>query len=93
MNIDDLNKEIKEQYTHMKHISGKGMCGIQRLLFTTGLVVGIDNIGYEGRYCYNTHNEAVKALDSFTEDDIYPEGDWIKYKGRTGEFNNPNKEE
>jgi hypothetical protein len=75
-------------YYEIREIPGRGICGLQRFIFTTGLVIGMDEIGYQGRYCYSTENEALDAINSWdgTGD---PPGLWIKYKGREGERSNP----
>lgn len=51
-----------EGYTNIKIIDGK-YYGIHRFLFTTGLVVGLDSTGYESRFCYPNHTDAIKALE------------------------------
>ncbi len=51
-NLDNILKN--EGYYEIKEIGDKGVCGLFRFMFTTGLVIGIDEIGYEGRYCYST---------------------------------------
>lgn len=87
MNIQQIKSE---GYTNLKEISGK-MYGIYRFIFTTGLVVGIDEVGYESRYCYKHHNDAVKALNDW--DGIGdPSGNWIKHKGAGIDRSNPNYE-
>lgn len=77
-----------EGYNHLREIPGKGVCGIRQFLFTYGLVTGLDDSGYMGRYCYNSEVEALYALDKWdgTSDPI---GKWIKYKGAGGERSNP----
>tara|TARA_R110000868_G_scaffold217359_3_gene467438 strand:+ start:1819 stop:2088 length:270 start_codon:yes stop_codon:yes gene_type:complete len=76
-------------FTHVKEINGV-FYAICRFIFTTGLVVGIDEIGYESRYCYLNHVDAVKALEEW--DGIGdPPGNWIKQKG-AGDRSNPNYE-
>lgn len=60
-------------------------------IFTTGLVVGLDMFGYEGRYCFENLSDATEAL--LTSDGTgHPSGNWIKYKGQSGEFSNPNND-
>ena len=51
----------KEDYTDFKGINGP-LCALRRSMFTTGLVVGLDRVGYDGRYCYESHSDAVSAL-------------------------------
>jgi hypothetical protein len=60
-------------------------------MFTTGLVVGLDRIGYDGRYCYESHADAISALKDWHGVGD-PSGGWIKYKGVGGDRSNPNQE-
>lgn len=47
-------------YTHLKE-TPHGIIGILPFMFTHGLVVGMDEIGYECRYCYHTLLECLGA--------------------------------
>jgi hypothetical protein len=77
----------KEGYYNIKEIPNKGICALYRFAFTTGLVIGINPIGYVGRYCYELHADAVKAINEW--DGVGdPSGNWIKYKGQGGERSN-----
>ena len=80
----------KEDYTHFKVINGQ-LCALRRFMFTTGLVVGLDRIGYDGRYCYESHADAISALKDWHGVGD-PSGGWIKYKGVGGDRSNPNQE-
>ena len=75
---------IAEGYTNLKSLPDKGICGLYRFAFTVGLVIGIDDWGYYGRYCYHTKKEAQDALESWNGVGD-PSGEWIKYKGTGGE--------
>lgn len=83
MNDELIEYLKKEEYTNLKYINGV-LCGIRRFIFTTGLVVGLNRIGYDGRYCYESHADAVAALEKWDMNGD-PDGDWIKYKGNGGE--------
>ena len=63
------------------------------MLFTIGLCYGITEAGYEGRYCYPVESAAlaIVALHSWSGEGD-PIGPWIKHKGGTGEYSNPNKQ-
>lgn len=74
----------KEGYYSLKEIPNKGLCGLMDFVFTTGLVIGINEIGYFGRYCYSSKEEAVKAFNEYNGEGD-PTGPWIKYKGEGGE--------
>lgn len=84
------NREIiEESYDHVREIPGRGLCGIGHFIFTSGLVVGITDFLYHGRYCYERLADAKEALETW--DGIGdPPGPWIKYKGEGGERRNPN---
>lgn len=85
---DTIKHLEAEGFTHIRVINGK-ICGIKRFIFTTGLVIGLDDVGYVGRYCYENHSDAVAALNEWNGNGD-PNGDWIKYKGQGGERSNPN---
>lgn len=53
-----------------------------RFLFTWGLVIGLDDVGYRCRWCYATRAEAMAALESWDGVGDDPPGRWIKQKGR-----------
>jgi hypothetical protein len=74
-------------YYNLKEIPNVGLCGLYRFAFTTGLVIGLQPIGYNGRYCYPLHADAVKALNEWNGHGD-PSGEWIKYKGVGGERSN-----
>jgi len=87
-----MNKEkiIKLGYHSPKLINGV-LCGLMRMAFTTGLFVGIDEIGYSYRYCYESMIEANNALAAYEDTNEFPTGDWIKRKGKGEDLANPNK--
>jgi hypothetical protein len=84
-----LIKELTEMgYYHLRDVPGRGICGIGLMMFTTGLFYGMDEFGYDGRYCYRTPAEAVEALREW-DGKGYPAGDWIKHKGANVDEYNP----
>lgn len=89
MSLDTLRAE---GYYNIKQVPDKGICALFRFAFTTGLVIGIDNIGYYGRYCYSNRQDAIDALKNW-DGQGDPQGNWIKYKGEGGERSNPNYKE
>lgn len=81
---------MAEGYQSPKLINGI-WCALQRMAFTTGLFVGIDEYGYSHRYCYESFREASNALSAYEDTNEHPSGDWIKRKGKDGDLANPNK--
>jgi hypothetical protein len=86
MKKEDLEKE---GYYNLREIEGRGFCGLMKFIFTTGLVIGMNEIGYYGRYCYSSESEALEALTQWDGEND-PPGNWIKYKGFGGDRSNPN---
>lgn len=72
---------VENGYFSLKYIQGK-LCGLQTYMYTCGLVVDIDEIGYERRYCYPSILSASLALDYYEDLDSHAGGAWIKCKGR-----------
>lgn len=66
-------------YTDLRVVQGK-VCGLYPFAFTTGLVVGLDLVGYERRYCFENASDARTALEGWNGQD-HPPGPWIKLKG------------
>jgi hypothetical protein len=67
-------------YSNARIVPKHGVCGLNLFLFTVGVIVGIDELGYAGQYCYENLAEATIALDEWTGEGD-PPGPWIKYKG------------
>ena len=89
-----INQKFKEYlesegYFNITEIPNQGICGLMRFAFTTGLIYGMHEYGYYGRYCYSNLSDAKEALNKWNglsdpQDDI-----WIKHKGEKGEYRNP----
>ena len=56
------------------------LCAILQFNVTTALVVGLDEAGYQRRYCYEHRADARAALSVWDGRD-HPSGPWIKCKG------------
>ena len=76
-----------EGYYEIRNIDGQGLCGLRKFAFTTGLIIGIEQLTYVGRYCFSSEQDALNALNDWngTGD---PSGNWIKYKGFGGDREN-----
>lgn len=92
--LEILQSQLEQEgFYDLKVIPGQGICGMMRFIFTTAIVVGIDNVGYRGRYCYPHAlvKECVLAYNIW-DGTGHPLGGWLKYKGGDGEFCNPKLE-
>jgi hypothetical protein len=74
----------KKDYGDPREVPGHGMCGLHEYVYTWGLVTGLNDTGYSGRYCYEMCADAAEALRTWTGEGD-PTGPWLKYKGRGGE--------
>jgi hypothetical protein len=77
-------------YTDLHEIDGV-VYGLQKFMFTHGLMVGLTMDSYERRYCYEHRTDALAALESW-DGEGHPSGPWIKCKGRGIDMLNPNLE-
>lgn len=60
--------------------------GVQRMMFTNALLVGMDGTGYRTHFCYPLGMPAIEALASW--DGVGdPPGPWLKEKGRVDRSN------
>lgn len=94
-----MNQELKffleeQDYLELKvvKLGDKDiLCGLRRFMFTTGLVIGLDEEGYFGRYCFKDLSEAKQALQNLVAipSDYMIGGEWIKFKSELGDISNP----
>lgn len=76
--MTDSEEEIlaNHGYTNLREINGIA-CGVMRMLFTHGVCYGLDEYGYAGRYCFDTHLNAslfLKEWDGVTDPVIGEDG-------------------
>jgi hypothetical protein len=79
-----------EDYFEIREIPNRGVCGLERMIYTVGLFYNMNAFFYEGRYCYPTLADAKEAIRNWNGEGD-PSGNWIKHKGRI-EYSNPNIE-
>lgn len=74
-------------YSDLRIIDGIP-CALRRFNCTTAIVVGLDPIGCQRRYCYEHGADAQAALAAWDGRD-HPPGPWIKCKGAGIDLLNP----
>ena len=74
-------------YTDLRVVDGV-LCAVRRFNFTTAILVGLDPVGYERRYCYEHRADARAALAAWDGRE-HPPGPWIKCKGAGIDLLNP----
>lgn len=84
----------KEGYTNLRTLqtdkSGEHLIiGTMRSIFTSEIVVGLNEIGSSHRYYYHTMKEATRAIGQW-DGKGHPSGNWIKRKGIGEDLPNPN---
>jgi hypothetical protein len=68
-----------EGYTRCIVLPTGELAGIHEMLFTWGIFVGLDDIGWRSRFCYEHKQDAIAALDKW-DGKGDPPGPWIKEK-------------
>ena len=85
MNIKPLERDHCIYYEDMGYVMPFKLRGkivaLRQFLFTVAIVVGLDEHGYERRFCYESAREAQTALTQWMlSEDEKPSG-YIKEKG------------
>lgn len=74
-------------YTDIRILGGK-VCAVKQFNYTTAVVVGLDPVGYQRRYCYEHRTDAQAALAAW-DGEVHPSGPCIKCKGSGIDLLNP----
>lgn len=70
---------LRQGYCRHRQLPDGRWAAVHLLLYTTALVDGIDAQGSRRSWCYETHQEAIGALECWDGNDD-PPGMWIKEK-------------
>jgi hypothetical protein len=80
----------RDEFIKTKDMHGK-VYALHRFIYTTAILVDCSYSGYGYRYCYPNHADAVEAFETW--DGLGdPPGNWLKRKGRDGDYSNPDYE-
>ncbi len=63
-------------YLQPRQLPDGSWAGLIPLLYTTGLCLGIGEMGYRYRFCFERREDAMVALENLTSMDDEPTG-WI----------------
>ena len=66
----------KDGYEHIRKLDDGTWVGIVPLMFSVGLCMGLDRIGWDRRYCYEDRALAVAEIAKLERGDQVPQG-WI----------------
>lgn len=84
-----LQKHLEQMmYCHLRELHDGTIIGVQPMIFTTALCVGLDWESYSHRYCYEHTDDAVAAAKVW-DGSGFPPGPWIKRKGLHPEILGP----
>lgn len=78
MTSSELIAWLKEQggYLELRELPDGTVAGLIPLIYTTGLCLGLTEIGWTFRFCYESRKEAQKALANLESVNDEPKG-WI----------------
>lgn len=67
---------------HVRKLPTGEWAGIQQMMFTTALAVGLEDHGYRTRFCYDGIHQFMDAITALGAWDGqgFPPGYWIKQK-------------
>ena len=88
-NVDQREYYEAKGYLQVRELPSGVLVGLQAFCFTTAIIVGLSEDGYEYRYCYEHRQEAEAAMQAWSGEGD-PSGPWIKQKGRFIDRLNPN---
>lgn len=63
-------------YHHVRRLPDGTIVGLNRLIYTHALYVGLDATSYRRRYCYENLVDAIGAVQEMTSGEDEPQG-WI----------------
>ena len=66
-------------YKNLRQLPNGEFVGVLAQMYTWGLFVGLDIIGYKRRFCYEHESGAVTACETWNGEGD-PSGPWIKEK-------------
>lgn len=58
----ELPEHIRQNYVFVKWLPNHGWCGVHQLLFHWTIHTGLNDFGYEDRWCIDTKEHAIEAL-------------------------------
>lgn len=81
--MDEIPELWRDVFVCVREVPGQGLCGVQRFIYTCGLLTRMSFDGpaynYRARYCYPLASEALRALSEW-DGKGDPPGEWIKEK-------------
>lgn len=66
-------------YREMRRLPTGELAGIMKMIYTTGLMVGLTWESVRTRFCFETTDEALRSLEAW-DGRGFPPGWWIKQK-------------
>jgi len=60
-----IGKDNADEYTDLRALPDGRIIGVHRLLYHWTLLIDMDAVGYEDRYCFATYDMAKRAFDSW----------------------------
>lgn len=76
--MPELSKEFFRDmgYATSRQLDDGTWVGLVPLLFTTGICIGLDEIGWEKRYCFEDKLKCIQEYDKLRTHDDIPMG-WV----------------
>lgn len=75
-NTDKLAEWLASNYDTVRQLPDGSFAGLSRLMFTTGVYLGLNRWGYGNRYCFESPDKAREVFDALQSEDDEPAG-WV----------------
>lgn len=74
--FDELVERVKEDYQNVRVLADGTIVGTSELLFTRAIHIGLDEWGWEKRFCFEDRQLALSELEKLQTGDDEPVG-WV----------------
>lgn len=67
---EEKTKDWQSYYSDVREVPTRGICGLQRFMYTIGICVDLDYMGMKGRICYDNWTDAKAFLEEWDGIDL-----------------------
>lgn len=65
LDFDFLKEVEKEGYFNIRYVPHAGYCGLHRYIYTIGICIGLNTVGFNERFCFDSLLGAKSFLDTW----------------------------
>lgn len=69
-------------YTNVRQLPDGSFAGLVPLIYTVGLCIGLDEINWKKRFCFEDYKRALLELEKLESIDDEPVDGWVARRGK-----------